>query len=221
MEEKSDYLYDLFIEEAKPALNRHSGSGGGSSEDIEIITYLDCAKIDGGYEITGLNDTSVTDIIIPSKCNGEPVIRIGDYAFGDYVPSEYGGNIANITSVIIQNGVREIGKFAFELCPLTSVTIANSVTKIDESAFAETLITSVVIPENVSYIGDFAFGACPSLVTATFKGTPDTIDYQGDGAFIYCDNLTDIYVPWSEGEVANAPWGATNATIHYNSGGVK
>ena len=29
--------------------------------------------------------------------------------------------------------------------------------------------------------------------------------------------LTDIYVPWSEGEVANAPWGATNATIHYDT----
>lgn len=28
--------------------------------------------------------------------------------------------------------------------------------------------------------------------------------------------LTDIYVSWGEGEVAGAPWGATNATIHYN-----
>lgn len=28
--------------------------------------------------------------------------------------------------------------------------------------------------------------------------------------------LTDIYCPWEEGAVANAPWGATNATIHYN-----
>lgn len=28
--------------------------------------------------------------------------------------------------------------------------------------------------------------------------------------------VTDIYVTWGEGEVADAPWGATNATIHYN-----
>ena len=28
--------------------------------------------------------------------------------------------------------------------------------------------------------------------------------------------LTDIYVPWAEGAVANAPWGATGATIHYD-----
>jgi len=32
-----------------------------------------------------------------------------------------------------------------------------------------------------------------------------------------CTQTFDIYVPWSEGEVAGSPWGATNATIHYNS----
>jgi hypothetical protein len=31
-----------------------------------------------------------------------------------------------------------------------------------------------------------------------------------------CNNLTIINVPWSSGTVANAPWGAYNATINYN-----
>ena len=35
-------------------------------------------------------------------------------------------------------------------------------------------------------------------------------------AFTGCDKLTTINVPWSEGEVANAPWGATNAVINYD-----
>jgi hypothetical protein len=48
-----------------------------------------------------------------------------------------------------------------------------------------------------------------------FLGTPTgTI---GASTFQYCEGITDIYVPWSEGAVANAPWGATNATIHYNT----
>lgn len=34
--------------------------------------------------------------------------------------------------------------------------------------------------------------------------------------FMGCKNLTDIYVSWNEGDVSGAPWGATNATIHYN-----
>lgn len=37
-----------------------------------------------------------------------------------------------------------------------------------------------------------------------------------NNAFLGCDNLTDIYVPWSNGEIADAPWSASNATIHYD-----
>lgn len=36
-------------------------------------------------------------------------------------------------------------------------------------------------------------------------------------AIFLCDALTDIYVSWPENAVASAPWGATNATIHYNT----
>ena len=47
----------------------------------------------------------------------------------------------------------------------------------------------------------------------TFQGTPETISKT---AFSGCSNLTTINAPWAEGAVANAPWGATNATINYN-----
>lgn len=43
--------------------------------------------------------------------------------------------------------------------------------------------------------------------------TPKTIS---DTAFRTCDNLVSIKVPWSEGSVAGAPWGATNATVTYD-----
>jgi len=35
--------------------------------------------------------------------------------------------------------------------------------------------------------------------------------------FKNCTGITDIYVPWTEGAVNSAPWGATNATIHYET----
>lgn len=62
-------------------------------------------------------------------------------------------------------------------------------------------------------IGTKAFTNCTGLITITFEGTPTTI---ANNAFDGCTNLTTINVPWSEGEVTNAPWGATNATINYN-----
>lgn len=73
---------------------------------------------------------------------------------------------------------------------------------------------SVVYPRTLRSIYS-EFGASRAE-TAIFLGTPTTI---GQRVFIkpYWPMLTDIYVPWSEGEVANAPWGATTATIHYDT----
>ena len=70
------------------------------------------------------------------------------------------------------------------------------------------------LPNGITSIGAYAFSYCTGLTSITFKGTPTTV---ASNAFTSCTNLKDIYVPWSEGAVANAPWGATKATIHYDS----
>ena len=67
--------------------------------------------------------------------------------------------------------------------------------------------------KEITSIGDYAFSGCTNLQTITFKGKPTTI---GSTAFQNCSNLITINVPWAEGDVAGAPWGATNATINYN-----
>lgn len=67
---------------------------------------------------------------------------------------------------------------------------------------------------NLDVIQADSFAGCTSLTSANIYKKPTTL---ATTAFGSCSNLRDIYVPWSEGEVANAPWGATNATIHYNT----
>ena len=79
-------------------------------------------------------------------------------------------------------------------------------------AFCDKL-TGIDIPTTVETIGMRAFYMCESLEQVYFAGTPDNIDATAFGG---CGNLVEIYVPWSEGEVAGAPWGATNATIEYD-----
>ena len=69
------------------------------------------------------------------------------------------------------------------------------------------------LPSGLTSIGYSAFRNCTSLTSITFEGTLTTINSH---AFDGCTNLTTINVPWAEGEVANAPWGTTNATINYN-----
>lgn len=92
--------------------------------------------------------------------------------------------------------------------------LPEGLTKIGEGVFYNcTNLALTSLPEGIRYIGSQAFCGCIGLKTITFKGTPNSI---ADNAFLNCTNLTIINVPWAEGEVANAPWGAINAVINYN-----
>lgn len=73
-------------------------------------------------------------------------------------------------------------------------------------------LEDVIIPDFIEEIGDSAFGGNMDIDSITFEAKPKTID----NAAFKNPQIYIINVPWAEGEVANAPWGATNATINYN-----
>lgn len=70
------------------------------------------------------------------------------------------------------------------------------------------------IHSGINIINPAAFANCTGLTSVTFEGKPS--GNMAKNIFQGCVNLTEIKVPWAEGAVANAPWGATNATITYN-----
>ena len=97
----------------------------------------------------------------------------------------------------------------------TSVTIPSSVTSIGGGAFFDcAALTSVTIPSSVTSIGGSAFSGCIRLTSVTI---PASVTSIGAGAFYGCSSSTDIYCGFAEGAVSGAPWGAANATIHYNA----
>ena len=98
---------------------------------------------------------------------------------------------------------------------ITNVKFPDKFTgQIAEGAFYNcTSLALTKLPAGITGIGGTAFYNCTSLTELTFLGTPGTIVAT---AFSNCTNLRTIRVPWSKGAVANAPWGATNATIIYN-----
>ena len=73
------------------------------------------------------------------------------------------------------------------------------------------------LPVKEIYDGAFAgrLGYPSPLTSISIPSSETTIETN---AFSYCSNLTDIYVAWEANAVAGAPWGAKNATIHYNAG---
>ena len=99
----------------------------------------------------------------------------------------------DVFGVVIPNSVRIIHEGAFKyLDRLEYVLFCNGTEEIQSGAFdGNTRLQAISIPPSVSYIGE--------------------------NAFVNCNYLRDIYVPFAEGEISGAPWGANNATIHYNS----
>ncbi len=85
----------------------------------------------------------------------------------------------SIKKVIIEDGVTDIGSYAFYWClNLTSVVIPDSVTSIGSGAFDCTALTSVTIPDNVTSVGDCAFRGCTNLTSITIPESLTNITYH-------------------------------------------
>ena len=115
----------------------------------------------------------------------------------------------------LSDEIVSIGDSTFASCANLALTsLPDGITNIGNKAFSDcTNLALTSLPSGVTDISYSAFGYCTGLTELTFMGTPTRI---APDAFDGCENLTTINVPWAEGAVANAPWGATNATIHYN-----
>ena len=107
-----------------------------------------------------------------------------------------------IKTVIIDEGVTSISKYAFYLCQnLTDVTIPESLTVIDDGAFHScNSIESVVIPDNVTSIGESAFKDCCGIESVVI---PDSVTKIGGDAFRGCGNLKSIIIPGSVTTIGN------------------
>lgn len=118
----------------------------------------------------------------------------GNGAMADYSYSECAPWSTDITEVVIESGVTNVGNYAFFNCEsLTDITIPDHVTSIGSYAFSRcTGLTSITIPGGVKKIGEGAFSGCQSLTSITL---PDSVTSIGDKAFSSCTELTDITLP--------------------------
>lgn len=121
----------------------------------------------------------------------------------------------NLALTSLPSGMTNIGSYAFQSCPKLALTsLPSGITRIGYYAFNGCRNLAITrLPPRITNIGFGVFANCTGLTSITFEGNPKTIH---SSAFNGCSNLTTIYVPWSQGQVANAPWGASKATIIYD-----
>jgi glucan-binding YG repeat protein len=109
--------------------------------------------------ITGMdnvNDSTDIELVIPTEIEGYKVTKIDTDAFS---------GCANIKSVVLNDGLVEIGDNAFQGTSISELDIPATVTRIGMYAFAGTPVTSLVIEEGSAGIqlGVYAFRYCKNL----------------------------------------------------------
>ena len=117
-----------------------------------------------------------------------------------------------LTEIIIEEGVKEIGINAFSTVPAKSIILPESLEVIGNGAFRDSGLESIVIPKSVKSIGEQAFLRCEDLREATilapitslsnelFSGCtalyefnlPDTVTSIGDRTFNGCTDLNSV-----------------------------
>ena len=185
---------------SKPTVDNAANALGRIKETpLEAFKY----KIrDDKYILTGLNDTTLTDIVIPKFFS-----EIGYNAFE---------KCEDLTTIIIPDSVTEIREYTFFSCQsLTKVIIPNSITKIGKGAFAFCSdLTDITIPNSVTEIGERAFYSCKSLSNVTI---PNSVTEIGESVFSHCYSLTNVTIPNSVIKIRNDAFqycsGLTNVTI--------
>lgn len=138
VEENEDNISDFYYnKKTNTILGINTESG--NSKESNIIYY------DNIY-FTMYDYTSDT-LVIPSTINGTSIKKIT------------GINYSNVKKVVIEEGIEEIGDYAFlGMDNLEEITLPSTLKKIGKYAFVKcTSIHEIHIPKSVTYIGQNAF----------------------------------------------------------------
>ena len=173
----------------------------------------------GAFAFSGCTNLALTSL--PAN-----VTSIGNYAFYSCTNLALTSLPANVTSIgtnafhsctnlaltSLPEGVTSIGGETFRDCTNLALTsLPANVTSISYNAFSGcTKLALTSLPANVTSIGNNAFYSCKGLTNLIFLGTPTSV---ASSAFVASG--VNLYVPWSSGAVADAPWGAASVTYEY------
>ena len=153
-----------------------------SVESIGAFAFSRCINIEE-MEIPGITINS----LLPENLKKVTILN-------RTVSSRAFYNCANISTIVIKDGVTGIDEYAFYGCTgITELEMPNSIKYIDNYAFSDcTELTDIVISDNVTRIGNYAFNNCIGLTDITI---PNRVTKIGNYAFCGCTGFTDIEIP--------------------------
>ena len=124
-----------------------------------------------------------------------------------YIEGDYTANVVEVETLILQNGLQEIGNYAlYNARHLGQITIPAGVTRIGESAFEEcrSLESVTFAGKALREIDDWAFYNCHTLKNITI---PEGVTSIGKAAFFDCSYLKEITLPSTVQTIADNAFG--------------
>lgn len=172
-----------------------------------FVKWIDVPEImpDGDVEVNA--EMVEQDVVAYGECGDNvtwvlrdnKVLTIsGTGAIKDYVQSwEYApwyaqAHYGNIDSVVIGEGITEIGTRAFEDISFKTISLPSTLKTIGYKAFDGAAdLESIVLPDGLTTIKDVAFAGCVKIPEIKI---PLSVTEIGSNAFLDCENLAKIYI---------------------------
>lgn len=191
-------ITDVYIDDANKVIGYEAFSGCSEMTNLRLSRNTTRITYDAFYNCEKLADVELPDT----------VEFIGEEAF-------YSCSKLRLVGDKLPLNLTYIDARAFMDCLNLRLTeIPDSVTYIGDQAFENCIpLNNITLPENLETLGSQVFNKCGELIEVTFTGK--NIKSIAEDA-LAGNLIVTVNVPWAEGEVAGAPWGATNATIIYN-----
>lgn len=143
--------------------------------------------------------------------------KMDDY--GDSSETPWYSTGISVKSLIVNDGVTDIGSYAFWDCSeLTNIALPDSITMISVASFANCdSLKSIILPKSLTTIYHLAFNDCDNLTNVTI---PDTLTWICEGAFDRCRKLSTVYYnggenDWNKIKIEDLNNDLINATRSY------
>lgn len=150
------------------------------------------------------------------NCSNVTLLAIGDNV--TYIPDYAFGGLKGLKIVTIPEKITYVGKLAFRYAYALETIYFNAKNCTGQSSMAgapfgdSKNVSQIILGEKVTTIPQCMFEGCNAI---TSLNIPASVTSIGSLSFRYATLVTDVIVHKPEGSIANAPWGCSNATIHW------
>ena len=178
----------------------------GFAMNVEAAEIIDRGYCGGEGDGTNLTWTLDRDgmLVIEGQGKMKDWTVEESYPLDDnYHPTDWHKYNEIIISVIVRDGITNIGDFAFDSCTnLSNIELSESLKRIGTGSFYEChSLSSVNLPESLTDIGKYAFDSCYSIDSMIL---PESLTSIGDGGFYECISLSSINLPRSLKSIGEA-----------------